>query len=327
MKNNKFLVTGGYGFIGANFIRKILSFANNKVINIDNLSSGSNKKNIPKKLDNYCEYIESVKSKRVLDILLEHQPDYLVHFAAESHVDRSISGPDIFLETNIFGTYNLLECCRKFYLETNKKIHFHHISTDEVFGSLSVDEPRFTENNQYLPNSPYSASKAASDHLVRAWGETYKLNYTISNCSNNFGPMQDQEKLIPAVISNLLAGKKVPIYGNGQNIRDWIYVEDHCDAVLSILKKGASGQRFNIGGDCEMNNIEVVNEILNILKDKNIISGDIKDHIEYISDRPGHDFRYAIDNKNISEKTGWAPKFSFLKGLSQTVDWYLKEKC
>lgn len=323
MKKNKFFVTGGYGFIGANFIKKILSFNDNQVINIDNLSSGSNKKNIPEKVKNYCEYIESIKSEKVLDILLTHQPDYLVHFAAESHVDRSIAEPEIFLETNIFGTYNLLECCRKFNLKLNKKIHFHHVSTDEVYGSLSLDESRFTENNQYLPSSPYSASKASSDHLVRAWGETFGLKYTVSNCSNNYGPMQDKEKLIPGIIRNLLDGKKVPIYGDGQNIRDWIHVEDHCDAILHILEKGSSGQKYNVGGDSEKNNVEVVNEILNILKGKGIIHGGIEDHVEYISDRPGHDFRYAINNKKIFEQTGWAPKFCFMKGLTQTVNWYL----
>jgi len=305
------LITGGAGFIGSNFIHYLHNkYSDYQIINLDKLTYAANLNNLKDIKDNYT-FIEGdiLDYDLVTRVVQENKIDLIVHFAAESHVDRSIEGPDIFLETNILGTANLL----KVALE-NKKIRFHHISTDEVFGSLGK-EGLFNENTSYDPRSPYSASKASSDHLVRAYYHTYHLPITISNCSNNYGPYQFKEKLIPLFITNLLEKKKIPLYGDGKNIRDWIYVEDHCRGIDLIIKKGKIGETYCLGGDSEKTNREIAKILLAKLNLK-------EEMIEYVQDRPGHDFRYAIDSNKIKKELGYKIETSFDEGIDKTIKWY-----
>ena len=309
------LVTGGAGFIGSNFIHYILNkYPDYKIVNLDLLTYAGDLANIKEaeKNPSYTFVKGDINDYKLLTKLVkEHKIDTIVHLAAESHVDRSIAGPDVFLQTNILGTANLL----KVALE-NDKLRFHHVSTDEVFGSLGKTG-KFDENTAYDPRSPYSASKASSDHLVRAYFHTYNLPITISNCSNNYGPRQHTEKLIPLFISNLLLDKKVPLYGKGENIRDWLYVGDHCIALDLIIHKGKIGETYCIGGDAEKTNQQIAELLLQKL-DKT------KDMIEYVTDRPGHDFRYAIDFSKIKSELGWQPSVSFEEGIAKTIEWYKK---
>jgi len=317
------LVTGGLGFIGYNFIKYIINKKEiNIIVNIDTLTkqhSAANKNNIQdfknhlkyKFYDTWLETLNHPQEKEEFKkIIKENNITHIVHFAAESHVDNSISDPRRFVESNILGTFNLLEIIRDF-----PEIRFHHISTDEVYGSLG-DEGKFTEITAYAPNSPYSASKAASDMLVRAYNHTFKTLVTISNCSNNYGPNQHNEKFIPVVINSILNNKKIPVYGNGKNIRDWIFVDDHCEAVWFVLNSGKIGETYNIGGNCEKTNLDIINDICLAL------NVNPQDYISFVEDRKGHDFRYAIDNTKISNELNWYPKTSFNEGLKQTVEFY-----
>jgi len=328
------IVTGGAGFIGSNFILKFLEATNENLLNLDNLSYAANLSNL-KAIDSDPRYsfskINIQNQSEVEEIVKEVKPRAILNFAAESHVDRSIEGPESFINTNILGTYSLLEAALNYWNdldESGKKIfRFFHISTDEVFGSLDINDKKSTEESSYKPNSPYSASKAASDHLVRAWYHTFKLPTLVSNCTNNYGPHQHEEKLIPLVITKALKNEDLPIYGDGKNIRDWLYVEDHCEAIMKILENGNPGETYNIGGNCEKNNLEVVSEICKILdsqKPKKDGSSYEK-KIKFVKDRPGHDFRYSLDIAKIEDKLNWKPKESFSSGLEKTVQWYLKD--
>jgi len=323
----KLLVTGGAGFIGSAVVRQAVRDGHT-VINLDKLTyagSLSNVKNVANS-PNYSFEHADICDRAALDaILAKHQPDAIMHLAAESHVDRSIDGPSAFVETNITGTYMMLEAARAYWVAQGKPeaFRFHHISTDEVFGSLGA-EGQFTETTPYDPRSPYSASKAASDHLVRAWHETYGLPVVLTNCSNNYGPYHFPEKLIPVIILNALAGKPLPIYGDGSNVRDWLYVEDHADALLLVVRKGAVGRSYNIGGENERSNLQLVQTVCAILDAKRPkASGSYADQITFVTDRPGHDARYAIDPSRIREELGWRPSVTVEQGLERTVDWYL----
>jgi len=326
------LVTGGAGFIGSNFIRYLLGSQPDLVIyNLDLLTyAGSleNLKNLPNS-DRY-NFIEGDICDRDLveKVLSENDIDLVVHFAAETHVDRSILGPEAFIRTNIQGTFVLLECLRDYWKIDSGKIrsdvHFHHISTDEVYGTLSSEAPAFSEDNQISPNSPYAASKAASDHLVRSYFHTYGLPITITNCSNNYGPNQFPEKLIPLMILNAIEGKPLPIYGDGQQIRDWLYVEDHCRAIWTVIHTGKPGETYNVGGENQPTNLEIVQEICKIL-DRDIPDSRFVPHdhlIEYVTDRPGHDRRYAMNINKIKAEVDWKPKVNLKDGLEMTVAWY-----
>ncbi len=323
------LVTGGCGFIGSNFIIHLINKNKNvKIINLDKLTYAGNAKNLSLvNKDNYSLIKGDICDRKLLKSLFhKYEFNSIVHFAAESHVDRSIDNPSQFINTNIFGTYNLLECSTEYFLDKkNDNFRFLHVSTDEVFGSLG-DEGRFTEDSPYDPSSPYSASKASSDHLVRAWHRTYGLPILLTNCSNNYGPFQFPEKLIPLMIINALNEKPLPIYGNGENIRDWLYVMDHCDGIYSVLLKGKNGDTYNIGGDNEIKNKDVVKTICNILDKikprKNNES--YLNLIKYVSDRPGHDFRYAIDATKIKSEIQWAPSETFESGIHKTIQWYIE---
>ncbi len=331
------LVTGGAGFIGSNFIRHWLntSDAGTSIVNVDCLSYAGNPANLSD-LDSDPRYAfvkADIRDAETISSLLEkHRITALVHFAAESHVDRSIDTPLPFLETNTLGTFHLLECARKYWKSLSPDhaaaFRFHHVSTDEVFGSLMAEDPAFSETTAYAPNSPYSASKAASDHFVRAYHHTYGLPVVTTNCSNNYGPFQFPEKLIPLMILNALDGKSLPIYGDGMNVRDWLYVEDHCSAIASVLKHGRLGETYNIGGLCEKPNLEIVDTICAIL-DERSPRADGKSYLEqktYVKDRPGHDRRYAIDCRKIQAELAWKPMETFETGLAKTVDWYLANR-
>jgi len=311
------LVTGGAGFIGSNFIHYIADkYPDYKIVNLDILTYAANLKNLEslESNKNYSFVKGDILDYKLVDnLVIDNQIDIIVHFAAESHVDRSISGPDPFLTTNILGTHNLLK------VALAHKLRFHHVSTDEVFGSLEEGDEKFNENTAYDPRSPYSASKASSDHIVRAYYHTYGLEVSISNCSNNYGPYQHTEKLIPLFINNLLKNKKVPLYGEGKNIRDWLYVEDHCRAIDLIIHRGKIGETYLIGGDAEKRNIEIAELLLDKL-------GYDKSMIEYVEDRLGHDFRYAIDFSKIKNELGWQPTVSFEEGIDKTIDWYKTNK-
>ncbi len=327
------IVTGGAGFIGSNFILDWFDNKSEEIINIDSLTYSGNIKNL--------EHIKNNKNlifikgdicnqeliKKTFD---DFKPRAVINFAAESHVDRSISSPENFIKTNILGVYNLLEVSKEYWknLSSDKKNHFkfYHISTDEVYGELQINDPSFKEENPYAPNSPYSASKASSDHLVRAWNQTYGLPTLISNCSNNFGPYQYPEKLIPLCIVNSLQNKNIPVYGDGKQVRDWLYVKDHCSAIRAILDKGSSGETYNIGGSNEKTNLEVVYSICDILDNlkPNLKGNSYRELITYVKDRPGHDKRYAINSEKISQEIGWTPKENFESGISKTVYWYLE---
>lgn len=309
----KILVTGGAGFIGSNFIHYWLkNNPKDQLTNLDKLTYAGNLENLQsvEKNRNYQFVQGDIADDSLLTRLFDEKHfDLIVHFAAESHVDRSIIDPDIFLKTNVLGTHNLLRVALK------NQARFHHVSTDEVFGSLEKNEPAFNEKTPYDPRSPYSASKAASDHLVRAYFHTFGLPVTISNCSNNYGPFHFPEKLFPLFITNLLENKKIPLYGDGENIRDWLYVEDHCRAIEAIIKKGKVGETYCIGGDSEKTNKEVTYKILELL-------GKGEEMIEFVKDRPGHDRRYAIDASKIKKELGWRPTVSFDEGLKRTVAWF-----
>jgi len=325
----KILVTGGAGFIGSAVVRLALA-QGHKVVNLDALTYAGCQDNVASVAGSaHYSFVQAdLRNRPALDAALAaHKPDAVMHLAAESHVDRSIDGPVDFIETNITGTYNILEAARSYWNKVRRpdSFRFHHISTDEVFGSLPADPSvMFTETTGYDPRSPYSASKAASDHLVRAWFHTYGLPVVMTNCSNNYGPYHFPEKLIPVVILNALAGKDVPIYGDGSNIRDWLYVEDHADALLTVLAKGEPGKSYNIGGENERTNLELVQTLCAILDHKSPKdSGAYADQITYVKDRPGHDARYAIDPTRIRNELGWRPSVTLKEGLEKTVDWYL----
>lgn len=322
------LVTGGSGFIGTGFIRFLLkdSDFSGRIINVDKLTYAGNPENLADIEAAYAKRYIFVKADiceadAIAGIFRRYDIDAVCHFAAESHVDRSIVAPDAFIQTNICGTFNLLETARRY---ADRLMLFHHVSTDEVYGSLGP-EGFFTEHSAYKPNSPYSASKAASDHLVRSYWKTYGLPITISNCSNNYGPYQFPEKLIPLMILNAIEDKPLPVYGEGKNIRDWLYVEDHCRAVWQIMKRGVRGETYNIGGRCEMANIDTVNAICNVLDEiqPRADRSSRRDLISFVKDRPGHDLRYAIDCRKLETELSWAPRESFQTGLLKTIQWYL----
>ena len=325
------LVTGGCGFIGSNFIKKILQKDSSiYIINLDKLTYAGNLMNLSSISNKRYTLVKGdICDKRLVESLFnKYNFQSVVHFAAESHVDRSIDGPSDFIQTNIVGTLNLLEYSKKFYLKSkNKNFKFLHVSTDEVYGSLGISG-KFLENSPYAPSSPYSASKAGSDHLVRAWNKTYDLPVLITNCSNNYGPYQFPEKLIPLMIINALNNKSLPVYGKGHNVRDWLYVLDHCDAIYTVLEKGEIGQTYNVGGNNEIKNIDVIETICDIL-DHLIPKGNSESYkklIHFVQDRPGHDFRYAIDASKLNSKLGWSPKESFESGLQKTIQWYINNK-
>ena len=328
----RILVTGGAGFIGKNLILKLLSSPNNVVFNIDKLSYASHHRPI----EEFCSKTKNKRYKflnidlanesKTFEALRSANPEIIFHLAAESHVDRSISKPFDFIKSNIIGTYNLLSASSNFYnhlkIEKRERFKFLHISTDEVFGSLGSNG-YFSENSKYDPRSPYSASKASSDHLVKAWHHTYSLPVLISNCSNNYGPWQYPEKFIPKIIFNAIKGNEIPIYGNGSNIRDWLFVEDHVDALILLSKVGKIGETYCIGGNGERTNNKIADEICKILDKKFPLNSPHKKLINYVEDRPGHDQRYAIDFSKMNTKYGWEPKYNFSEGLLKTVDWYL----
>jgi len=329
------LVTGSAGFIGANFVLDWMRESGGMVISLDKLTYAGNRENLASLADNPRHiFVQGDIGDQTLvsQLLTAHQPTAIINFAAESHVDRSIHSPEDFVQTNVVGTLHLLETARNYFngLPENKKTTFRflHVSTDEVYGSLLPHDPAFTETNPYLPNSPYAASKAASDHLVRAYHHTYGLPVLTTNCSNNYGPYQFPEKLIPLMIHNALTGKALPIYGDGQNVRDWLYVGDHCAAICRVLAAGRLGETYNIGGKNEMKNIDVVHTVCDILDEKKPLPGgrSYREQITYIKDRPGHDRRYAIDARKIESELGWRPTESFSTGIAKTVDWYLNNQ-
>lgn len=327
----KFLVTGGAGFIGSSVIRFLINETDHEVLNFDKLTYAGNLENVSTiSHSTRYKFVQGDICDRELfaKTLSEFKPDKIMHLAAESHVDRSITGPSEFITTNIIGTYSILEEALKYFNKLDeaqkKNFLFHHISTDEVYGELG-DTGLFTETTPYDPSSPYSASKASSDHLVRAWGRTYKLPTVITNCSNNYGPYHYPEKLIPLVITNALMGKNLPVYGKGENVRDWLFVEDHARALYTVVTKGVVGETYNIGGESERKNIEVVREICKIL-DRLVPESEYVPHenlITFVADRAGHDFRYAIDCTKIKTELGWKPSVSFEEGLRSTVQWFL----
>ena len=331
----KILVTGGAGFIGSNFILQWFEREGTPVVNLDKLTYAGNPRNLLRVASDprYCFVQGDVCDREVLrELIRQHQPRAIVHFAAESHVDRSIRGPDDFIRTNVHGTFCLLEearaYCEALGDEERKAFRFLHISTDEVYGSLGPDDPPFCETTAYAPNSPYSASKAGADHLVRAYHHTYGLPTLTTNCSNNYGPYQFPEKLIPLVILNACAGKPLPVYGDGQNVRDWVFVADHCDAVRTVLARGRIGETYNIGGGSEKRNIEIVETICSVL-DQSCPDDPVVPHrklITFVQDRPGHDRRYAIDGRKIERELGWKPGESFESGMRKTIQWYLQNE-
>jgi dTDP-glucose 4,6-dehydratase len=343
MQNNTtILVTGGAGFIGSAVIRHLINDTNHKVINVDKLTYAGNLESLESVADNprySFEQVDICDAQELKRVFNQHQPDIVMHLAAESHVDRSIDGPGEFIQTNIVGTYTLLEQARAYWagLQDDKKANFrfHHISTDEVYGDLPHPEeqagelPLFTETTAYAPSSPYSASKAASDHLVRAWLRTYGFPTLVTNCSNNYGPYHFPEKLIPLMILNALEGKPLPVYGKGNQIRDWLYVEDHARALVLVATQGKVGETYNIGGHNEKQNIEVVDEICEILeelapiKNSTLKINNYKELKVFVKDRPGHDMRYAIDASKIQKELGWTPQETFESGIRKTVQWYL----
>lgn len=322
----KILVTGGAGFIGSAVVRLAVREGCG-VVNLDALTYASCLENVAS-VSNAPGYVferADIRDRAALDrIFSEHEPDAVMHLAAESHVDRSIDGPGDFIETNVVGSYNMLEAARAYWTRRGKPegFRFHHVSTDEVYGELG-EEGRFDEETPYAPNSPYSASKAASDHLARAWSRTYGLPVVTSNCSNNYGPFHFPEKLIPVTILNALAGKDIPVYGKGENVRDWLYVEDHASALLAVLRKGRVGRSYNVGGDSEARNIDIVRMICVILDAKRPKAAPHAARIAFVEDRPGHDLRYAIDATRIREELGWMPSVTLHEGLERTIQWYM----
>ncbi|MDT8382706.1 MAG: dTDP-glucose 4,6-dehydratase [Brevefilum sp.] len=325
------LVTGGAGFIGANFIRYIQKVNPNiNIVNLDLLTYAGSLENLKNlALPENHQFIQGDICDQTLieGLIRKNHIDTIVHFAAESHVDRSLQGPKAFIQTNIMGTFSLLEAARNVWLNDEisggDSVRFHHISTDEVYGTLAPNDPAFQETTPYAPNSPYAASKASSDHLVRSYNHSFGLPVTISNCSNNYGPYQFPEKLIPLMILNALTGKPLPIYGDGMQIRDWLYVVDHCEAIWSIIQNGKIGESYNIGGGNQPPNIEIVKTICNILDEKGLPNSPYSSLITYVKDRPGHDRRYAMNIEKIRDELGWQPKHELAEGLRDTVEWYL----
>lgn len=326
------IITGGAGFIGSNFIHKVLSNTDFQVVNLDLLTYAGNLDSLSD-IENNARYTfvqgDICDVDFIQSLFAKYQPSAIIHFAAESHVDRSIDGPAVFIQTNVTGTFNLLENARQYWrrlaVTEQEQFRFIHISTDEVYGSLGP-AGYFTEETCYAPNSPYSASKASADHLARAYYHTYGLPVMITNCSNNYGPYHFPEKLIPLMILNALEGKHLPIYGDGQNVRDWLYVEDHCRAILTVLDKGKPGDKYNIGGHNEKTNLDIVLTLCDILDEKQprIDGKSYRDQITFVKDRPGHDLRYAIDASKIEKELGWKPAETFETGIIKTIDWYLK---
>lgn len=330
MFDKKILVTGGCGFIGSHLLRHLVNkYQGYLIVNFDALTYAGNPDNVKGLEDkqNYAfEKGDICQPETLKAVFKRYHINTVIHLAAESHVDRSIGNSYPFVRTNIEGTWNVLETARGYWEETGgfDGKRFHHVSTDEVYGALGPDDPPFTEETRYDPHSPYSASKASSDHLVRAYGDTYGMPVTVSNCSNNYGPNQHPEKLIPKTISRLLAGKKIPVYGTGQNVRDWLYVEDHCNAIDLILHNGKIGETYNIGGHCELSNLEVVKAIIDAMMapEEREYSG----YIDFVEDRKGHDFRYAIDSTKLERELGWEPEYTFNEGMEKTVRWYLENR-
>lgn len=325
----KILVTGGCGFIGSAVVRQAIA-AGHKVVNVDALTYAANPANVASVADSpdYAfEHADICDADAMARVFADHDPEAVMHLAAESHVDRSIDGPGAFIHTNITGTATLLQAARQHWEDVGKSdtFRFHHVSTDEVYGSLGA-EGLFTEDTPYDPRSPYSASKASSDHLVRAWGETYGLPVVVTNCSNNYGPFHFPEKLIPVIILNALHGRKIPVYGKGDNVRDWLFVEDHATALLTVLQKGRLGETYNIGGNAEAQNIQIVRKVCALLDQRRPDAAPHDRLITFVTDRPGHDFRYAIDASKIKAELGWEPTVTLDEGLARTVDWYLDNR-
>jgi dTDP-glucose 4,6-dehydratase len=331
---NKILVTGGAGFIGSNFVLQAMQEESASIVNLDKLTYAGNVRNLESLAgDRRYQFVHGDIGDRglVRQLLEKHKPDAIVHFAAESHVDRSIRGPEDFIRTNVDGTFALLEETRAYWSalpdEERKNFRFLHVSTDEVYGSLGPNDPPFSESTPYAPNSPYAASKAASDHLVRAYHHTYGLPTLTTNCSNNYGPFQFPEKLIPLMILNAWEGKPLPVYGDGKNVRDWLYVEDHCEAIASVLRGGRPGETYNIGGWNEKPNLEIVHAICDLLDEMSPrTGGSRRELITFVKDRPGHDRRYAMDARKIERELSWKPKATFESGIRQTVRWYLEHE-
>jgi len=329
-----YIVTGGAGFIGSAVVRMIIESSNDIVVNIDKLTYAGNLDSLQPVADNpryHFIHADICDSKVMAEVIASHQPDAIMHLAAESHVDRSIDGPGDFIQTNIVGSYTLLEAARDYWnslpAEKKEAFRFHHVSTDEVYGSLG-DEGMFLETTPYDPSSPYSASKASSDHLVRAWHRTFGLPVVLTNCSNNYGPYQYPEKLIPLILQKARAGEALPIYGTGENIRDWLYVDDHARALILVMKQGRAGETYNIGGHNEVTNIDVVRTLCAILDEREPAKNGkpYAELISFVTDRPGHDMRYAIDASKIQRDLGWVPEETFDTGLAKTVDWYLENQ-
>ncbi len=325
----KILVTGGAGFIGSAVVRQAIA-AGHDVVNVDVLTYAAcleNLASVARDPGYAFEKVDICDRAALAQVFDHHQPDTVMHLAAESHVDRSIDGPAAFIETNVMGTFQMLDAARSYWEGKGRpeSFRFHHISTDEVYGSLG-DEGQFTETTPYAPSSPYSASKAASDHLVRAWAETYGLPVVLTNCSNNYGPYHFPEKLIPVIILRALSGAPIPIYGAGQNVRDWLYVEDHADALLTVLQRGQLGRTYNIGGENEATNLDIAKKICAILDKKQPGKAPYAKQITFVADRPGHDLRYAIDPTRIRTELGWRPTVTLDQGLEKTVDWYLNNR-
>ena len=323
------LVTGGAGFIGANFVRHVLEHTTHRVINLDALTYAANPESLSDLDPSRHQLVEGdINDERlVCELLATHQPQFVVHFAAESHVDRSIDGPGAFIRTNINGTQTMLDQALAHWsglpAERQDAFRFIHISTDEVYGTLAPEAPAFDEHHQYAPNSPYAASKAAADHLARAWHKTYGLPVITTNCSNNYGPYQFPEKLIPLMLINALNGKPLPVYGDGQQCRDWLFVTDHCRAIEAAMNHGQPGRVYNIGGDAEMTNLDVVHVLCDLLDQRVPLDRPRRELIEFVQDRPGHDRRYAINAQRIQSELGWAPQMTFEEGIKATVAWYL----
>ena len=307
-------VTGAAGFIGSNFVHYLTERTKDDIVVLDKLTYAGDIINLYPLWQHKVEQVDLSDIEQLEPLFKKYNPSAVFHFAAESHVDNSIKDVTPFLYTNVIGTTNLLRCA----VDCDLKM-FHHISTDEVYGSLAYDDPSFTEETPYDPQNPYSASKAASDHFVMAFHNTYGLPVKLTNCSNNYGPRQNVEKLIPKTITNILQGNKIPVYGKGENIRDWIYVEDHCEAIYEVFNRGKVGEKYNIGGECEVKNIDLIKKLLELL-------GGSEDLIEYVNDRPGHDLRYSIDNAKIRTELGWVPKYTLEQGLEKTIDWYKNDR-
>ena len=307
-------VTGAAGFIGSNFVHYLTERTEEDIVVLDKITYAGDIVNLYPLWQHKVERVDLSDIEQLEPLFKKYNPSAVFHFAAESHVDNSIKDVTPFLYTNVVGTTNLLRCA----VDCDLKM-FHHISTDEVYGSLGYDDPSFTEETPYDPQNPYSASKAASDHFVMAFHNTYGLPVKLTNCSNNYGPRQNVEKLIPKTITNILQGNKIPVYGKGENIRDWIYVEDHCEAIYEVFNRGKVGEKYNIGGECEVKNIDLIKKLLELL-------GGSEDLIEYVNDRPGHDLRYSIDNAKIRSDLGWVPKYTLEQGLEKTIDWYKNDR-